>query len=268
MKPFKQLLMLASITLFSACCSAGSAPVEDAKHQPEAIAKFSKDVEKYAAKQRANVFIIGRVGRPQKDLPEGVQFTHTALAVYSNITLDSGESTKGYAIYNLYQNQGDLGHSSLVTDYPVDFFWGADSLKAGIIVPKPEVQAGLLALIQNGGNHVVHNSNYSVLANPFNGQYQNCTEHTLDMLNAAIFNTTDREELKWLAKSDFTPQPVKVSRFKLFMGGLFLDDVTTKDHQGKPQTATFTSIARYLNDKDLLQHSVVLYQHNASQALL
>ncbi|MDO6686500.1 MULTISPECIES: DUF2145 domain-containing protein [unclassified Agarivorans] len=261
-------LIFASITLLSATCYAGSAPAEEAKHQPEAIAKFSKDVEKYAAAQRANVFIIGRVGRPQKDLPKGIQFTHTALAVYSSITLDSGETTNGYAIYNLYQNQGDLGHSSLVTDHPVDFFWGADSLKAGIIIPKKEVQAGLLALINNGGNHVVHNANYSVLANPYNSQYQNCTEHTLDMLNAAIFDTTDKEELKWLAKSDFNSQPIKINRFKLFMGGLFLDEVTTKDHTGKPHTATFTSIARYLKEKDLIEHSVVLYQHDAYKPLL
>ncbi|MPW29900.1 DUF2145 domain-containing protein [Agarivorans sp. B2Z047] len=268
MKTIKKLIIAAVFTVTSVGSYAGSAPAEDAKHQPEAIAKFSKEVEKYAAKHRANVFIIGRVGRPQEDLPKGVQFTHTALAVYSNITLDSGETTKGYAIYNLYQNQGDLGHSSLVTDYPVDFFWGAHSLKAGIIIPNKEVQAGLLALVNNGGNHVVHNPNYSVLANPFDGQFQNCTEHTLDMLNASIFDTTDREELKWLAKSDFNPQPIKVNRFKLFMGGLFLDEVTTKDHDGTPQTATFTSIARYLDEKQLLEHSVVLYQHDAYKPLL
>ncbi|GGB07635.1 DUF2145 domain-containing protein [Agarivorans gilvus] len=268
MMRIKQLVVLALFSLSSALCFAGSAPAEDVKLEPEAIAKFSKEVERYAAKYRANVFIIGRVGRPQADLPEGVQFTHTALAVYSNITLDDGTNAKGYAIYNLYQKLGDLGHSSLVTDYPVDFFWGVDSLKAGIIIPNKQLQAGLLKLINSGDNHLLHNPNYSVLANPFNSQFQNCTEYTLDMLNASIFATSDTKQLKRLARAHFKAQPIKVNRFKLFMGGLLFDDVTLADHQGKPKTATFTTIARYLEQQQLLEHSAILLPNDVSQALL
>ncbi|WP_432460713.1 MULTISPECIES: DUF2145 domain-containing protein [unclassified Agarivorans] len=267
MKVLKQFVIV-SMLFFTGYCLAGSAPADEAKFEPAAIAQFSKQVEKYAAAHHANVFIIGRVGRPQKDLPKGIQFTHTALAVYSQLKLTSGETTKGYAIYNLYQNQGDLGHSSLVTDYPVDFFWGVDSLKAGIVIPKPEVQAGLLALIANNRYQTLHNPNYSVLANPYNAQFQNCTEYTLDMLNAAIFDTTNRQQLKAHAQAEFKPQVLKINRFKLLMGGLFLDEVTTKDHTGKLKTATFTSIARYLQQKDLIQDAVVLYPHDAYQPLL
>ena len=40
---------------------------------PEAIATFSKDVEKYAASEGARAFIIARRGRPIEDMPKGIR---------------------------------------------------------------------------------------------------------------------------------------------------------------------------------------------------
>ena len=88
---------------------------------PEKIAEFAKQVELTAAKQGARAFIIARVGRAEKDLPKGIHFTHTAIAIYSAITLENGEIVKGYAIHNLYQDAEHPDKSSLVVDYPVDF---------------------------------------------------------------------------------------------------------------------------------------------------
>jgi hypothetical protein len=42
------------------------------------------------------------------------------------------------------------------------------------------------------------------LANPFNIQFQNCTEFTLDLINAAIYQTKDIAQLKANAKAYFT----------------------------------------------------------------
>ncbi len=84
------------------------------------------------------------------------------------------------------------------------------------------------------------------------------------MLNASIFVTTDVKELKHLAQAHCKLQPIKVNRFKLFLRGLLLDDVPVEGHQGKPQTATFTTIARYLEQQHLLEHSAILLPSNAS----
>ena len=81
---------------------AGSQQHGKPSFSPEAIAIFSKEVEKYAASQGARAFIIARRGRPIEDMPEGIRFTHTAIAIYSSIQLDNGETAKGYAIHNLY----------------------------------------------------------------------------------------------------------------------------------------------------------------------
>ena len=252
--------ILASMCLIFASddALAGSQQEMQAQHQPQDVAAFAKGVEKYAAAQGARAFIIARVGRPVEDLPKGISYTHTAIAVYSAITLDSGEVVNGYAIHNLYQDADNKKRSSLITDYPVDFFWGAHELTAGIVIPKPHIQDNLIELISNGDNHTLHNSKYTVLASPFNSMYQNCTEHTLDMLNAAIYNTTNIKQLKVNTQAHFSAQRVRTSRFKLMLGSAFMKDITTRDHAGKVKTATFTSIANYLKRYDLAKHAVTL----------
>jgi len=247
---------------------AGSAQNTEIQFTVEEVDKFAKDVELYAAKEGARAFIIGRVGRPEKDLPKGIKFTHTAVAIYSSITLDSGETVKGYAIHNLYQKEDQLDKSELVTDYPVDFFWGVNSLKAGIIIPTPDLQQRIIAAIANGNDKQTHNENYSVIANPFNNMFQNCTEHTLNVINSGIYQTTDINQLKSNAKQHFKPQRVKASPFKLLLGNWFVDDVSTKDHAGKVYTTTFSTIGKYLKNNELLSKAVVLKSDASIEQLL
>lgn len=256
MKVMAALFSLA--LLISTQVLAGSTDNKESRFPPEVLKSFAKGVEKIAAQQGARAFIIARQGRPKKDLPEGIQFTHTAVAIYSNITLDSGEVVQGYAIYNLYQEADNADVSRLLQDYPVDFYSGAQELTAGIIVPDIRVQMGLVELVNSGEFKKLHNSKYSVVANPHNAQRQNCTEYTLDMINAAIYGTTDTDRLKTNAKNWFEPQKVGISRFKLSLGGLFSAGVTTRDHKGEIKTATFTSIARYLEKNGLLQTALIV----------
>jgi hypothetical protein len=261
----KRLLIM--ILLISPTTWAGSQAEQKATFEPEKIITFAKDVEKYAAAQGARAFIIARVGRPQKDLPKGINYTHTAIAVYSNIQLQTGDTVQGYAIHNFYQTQGKPNRSELVMDYPVDFFWGAQQLKAGIIIPTPEIQQRLIDLIDSGKNTELHNPNYSVIANPLNSRFQNCTEHTLDMINAAIYQTTDTKQLKANTNAYFTPQRVKTSPLKLMFGSMLMKDVTTKDHKRKVATATFGSIFNYLTKYELVANAVEFYPEQRTQTL-
>ncbi|GAB5381050.1 MAG: hypothetical protein Alis3KO_18330 [Aliiglaciecola sp.] len=263
----KKLVLILTLVFSIQNAWAGSQSAAKAQHEPETIKTFAKEVEYFAANKGARAFIIARVGRPAKDLPKGIRFTHTAVAVYSNIQLDGGEIVQGYAIHNLYQRGGQPNKSDLVMDYPVDFFWGAHDLTAGIIIPSPEVQEELIDLIASGEAKSLHNNNYSVIANPFNSQFQNCTEYTLDMINAAIYQTLDTQQLKVNAKAHFTPQRVYTSRMKLMFGSMLMDDVTTKDHKGKIYTTTFQSIGRYLKRNDLADEFVTFDQHGKVQSL-
>jgi len=188
--------------------------------------------------------------------------------VYSSITLDTGETVKGYAIHNLYQKEGQADKSELVIDYPVDFFWGVSSLKAGIIIPTPALQQRIVNVIASGKDQQLHNENYSVIANPFNNTFQNCTEHTLNILNAGVYQTTDMAQLKSNAEQHFKPQKIKANPFKLLLGNWFVDDVSTKDHSGKVYTTTFTTIGKYLQKNELLTKAVVLNKEGFTEQLL
>jgi len=214
--------------------------------EPEQVIEFGKKVEKTLASKGARVAIIARVGRPRNKLPDGVNYTHTAFAVYSQITTTDGKKIPGYAIYNLYQSSDKPNKSYLFQDYPVDFFAGVQVLEAGVIIPSPELQKRLLKVIASPTYRKLHNSQYSVIANPFTLEYQSCTEHTLDVITAAIYETDDIKVIKANEKEYFEPQPVNVNPIKLILGSMFVADVTMSDHPGPPVTTTFTTIATFL----------------------
>lgn len=248
------------LLLLSNGATAGSTAKANAQFSSDEITQFAKSVEKYAAAKGARAFIIGRMGRPANELPDGIAFTHTAVAIYSSIQLPSGETVKGYAIHNLYQKEEALDRSEIVVDYPVDFFWGAYALRAGIIIPSADLQQRLVNAYATGVQYQVHRPQYSVLANPFNEQYQNCTEHTLDVINAAIYDTTDYAQLKANTKAHFQAQPINISRVKLRLGSTFMKELSLKDHSGKVKTTTFDTIGNYLANNQLLSESLVLEQ--------
>ncbi|MBU2883783.1 DUF2145 domain-containing protein [Psychrosphaera sp. B3R10] len=268
----RQLLQASIMTLVllmsSPFVQAGSQQGKPAVHKSEDIISFAKQVEKFAAKKHARAFILSRLGQAQSSLPNGIEFTHTAIAIYSEISLDDGTKANGYAIYNLYQNAGDAKRSQIVMDYPADFFWGVHELKSGIIIPSEEIQTRLIQAIQKNYHVTLHNPKYSLIANPFNNKYQNCTEHTLNVLNAAIYQTDDMKVVKQSIKNYFEPQRLKISPLKLALGNLFVDGVRTSDHGRKKQTTTFTTIGNYLTEFGLEDGRYTLVFNKATGSLL
>lgn len=89
-----------------------------------------------------------------------------------------------------------------------------------------------------------------MIANPFTLGRQNCTEFVLDVLNAAIYKSSDIKLIKAHTKAYFKAQPVKVNPFKLMLGTMFSAGLSTSDQPGKPVTATFEKIAEYLQSYD------------------
>lgn len=224
----------------------------------EEVSNFAKRVEHYAAERGARVFLLARVGRPRDEMPEGVNFTHVGIAVYSNITTETGETVQGYAIHNLYQRGDTPDVSELVVDYPTDFFTGVHTLEAAMLIPTPALQRQLLKVIGSDSYSKLHNPKYSVLANPYDVQFQNCTEHTLDVINAAIYGTDDKAQLKANTKAYFKAQPIEMNPLKLSLGSMFIDEVTLKDHDFQVQTATYTRLADYLQQNGMVSERVVL----------
>ncbi len=253
------VIVLASFCIASNAQSfSGSSAHAKAKFQPEQIVSFAKKVEKTLATEGARVAIIARMGRPLSEMPEGMYFTHVAFAVYSSITLANGNTVPGYAVHNLYQKSDRPNLSELVQDYPIDFFAGVAALEAGILIPSPDLQQRLLAVISSPTYASLHEPRYSVIANPYTVDRQNCTEFVLDVINSAIYQTGDIRTIKANTKAYFKAQPVKVNPLKLMLGSMFIKEVTTVDQPGKPVTATFEKISEYLQAYDQGSKVVVL----------
>jgi len=248
------LLLSAALPVHAGSSQAGG----EIKFTPEQIVNFAKKVEKTMAAKGAYVAILARMGRPASELPEGMHFTHVAFAVYSEITTTDGRKVPGYAIYNLYQQNDRPDVSDLVQDYPVDFFSGVAVLEAGIIIPSPELQKRLLDVIGSPAYKALHEPKYSLIANPYTLGKQNCTEHTLDIINAAIYQTDDINKIKANEKAYFEAQPVNVSPLKLALGSMLSAEVSTSDHNGKPVTATFETIGKYLQKYDAGSETIIL----------
>ena len=216
----------------------------------EQIIQFSKQVEKTLAAKGAHVALLARVGRPASEMPKGMHFTHVSFAVYSQITTSDGRKIPGYAIYNLYQSNEKPDTSLLIQDFPVDFFAGVAMLEAGIIIPSANLQKRLLETIASPTYQKLHDPRYSAIANPYTLGRQNCTEHTLDIINAAIYPTDDIKHIKAVEKKYLFAQKVNVSGLELALGSLFSAEITLSDQPGTPVTATFETIADYLQKYD------------------
>lgn len=240
--------------------SVADAPPQFAVDQ---IIEFSKRVEKDLAAKGARVAIVSRLGRPRSELPPGLSYTHVGFAVYSVITTDDGRQLPGYVMYNLYQRGTEPDRSDLVQDFPADFFAGVYALDAGIIIPKPELQQRLLDTIASDAYGKLHVPAYSAIANPFNVQLQNCTEFVLDVVTAALYQTDDIGQIKANEKAYFAATPVAINPLKLALGSMFMKDISLADQPGKPELASFNSIAAFMQKYGLAESVYAVSDANA-----
>ncbi|MEL6684160.1 MAG: DUF2145 domain-containing protein [Pseudomonadota bacterium] len=251
MTRFLTVILLLFCTLAPAIGFAGSSAASNPVLPADQVASFANKVQRDLAARGANVAIVSRVGRDPAVLPDGINYTHVAFWVYARITKADGSTGMGYRVYNLYQRGGDLTRSDLVQDTPGDFFAGAHSLDAGIIIPDPRLQRKILDVIASPTYAALHNARYSVLANPRTGQFQNCTEHTLDVVMAALYDTSDPAQIKANIAAHFTPQPVRLNGVQRLFAPAASAALTTADHGANVGTATFGSIARFMEANNL-----------------
>lgn len=249
---------LVSLLVIPSAGFAGGTPQDPLVLPVEDVVRLAKKVEFTAAEHGARVFLVARVGRPPNELPPGVEYTHVSFGVYSSITTTDGRVIPGYSIYNLYQRDEEPAKSDLAVDFPVDFLAPAHVLKAGVLIPTPELQRRLLQVISSGDYKLLHNPEYSALSNPYNSRFQNCTEFVLDVINAAIYQTTDAEQLKVNTRAHFKAQTIRINPLKLFFASLFKPDVRLGDQRGPIQSVTFQAIADYLSDNGLLEKSMTV----------
>lgn len=222
--------------------------------KPDDAAAFAKALEKHLAANRVRVAIVARAGRKAEDLPKGIAYTHTGFFVYSDITLADGRVVPGYVVYNLYQGlDGDKARSYLEQDFPINMVADMAEPYLGVIIPTPDMQNKILDVISSPRYAAMHVERYSLLANPLNAKFQNCTEFVLDVIIAGILGIDNYDAVKAYAATHFTPQTVRLGFFKSLLGPAFVKGVAVSDHNGPFRTATLGTIAQFLQEQGGLQ---------------
>ncbi len=225
---------------------------------PEAIARaaaFSKQIELALAERGARVAIVFRAGRDRDDLPDGIRYTHGGFWVYQPLqSLDGSDMFYGYAVYHLYAGDpsgaNDPRSSFLAQDFPIDFTLPMHEMEAGVIIPSPALQRRILSVMASENYQALHHENYSLLSNPHDAEYQNSNEFMLDVIASALWETTDREQLKVNLAAHFEPARVRLNVFERLFGPLVDRRVEFGDHDGRVFTTTFGSMARFLEGNE------------------
>jgi len=223
----------------------------DTIQDPQQVVQLAKNVERVLANNKGYIALVARVGRNKKDLPAGIEYTHTGIAVYSKIKLKN-KTVPGYAMYNLYQRENEPKKSDLIRDFPLDFFTSAHEMQAAVLILSPELQKRVVQTIHSSTYKKLHNNRYSAISNPLTSNLQNCNEFILDIIQASLYKTDNKKRIKELLNQYYTPQELNINPFRIMFGSMLMPDVTTEDHEGIVATATYNSLAKYLWKYDLV----------------
>jgi hypothetical protein len=264
-RPLAGLLLLAAAIVplapAPAAAQVSSAQQVGPRFTAVEAARFSKQVEQDLAARGARVAIVFRTGRPRDALPEGIDYTHGAFWVHRTVSTQGGGSQGGYAVYNLYAGGPDgawpKNESRLVQDWPLDFVRGSAVDDLAVIVPTPELQRRLLSVIDSPTYERLHNPAYTLVANPFEGRYQNCTTFMLEVIAAALWQTDDPARLSTNLRASFKPSVIPANGLTRFFGPMVDARLRTDDHKGAVRTATYESVAEFLGGNGLLEAAYV-----------
>lgn len=263
MRALPALILAAAVGLAAAPAAAqdSSAQAVADHFTPKEAALFSKQIERDLAAHGAEVAMVFRTGRPRSQLPQGISYTHGAFWVHRTIATEDGRQLSGYAVYNLYAGDGHAwpkDRSRLVQDYPFEFTRGSFVDDVAVIVPSPEMQRRILAVIDSPTYEHLHNPAYSLVANPWAGRYQNCTDFMLDVVAAAAWETDDPARIRADLKAHYEPTIVKASALMRLFGPIADSRLKTDDQKGPIRTATYESLAAFMSRNNLLDTAYTL----------
>lgn len=228
---------------------------------PEAAA-FAKQIERDLAARGAHVALVFRAGQPRSALRDDIQYTHGAFWVYGDIQGGDGKTYKGYAVYNLYQGDGQslpVDQSYLAQDFPLNFVNGSQADDVGIVIPSPEMQRRSAAIIASPGYERLHIDSYSLVSNPFDARHQNCTEFLLDVVASAAWQTTDYAQIKADLTAHFQPTVIHANIFERVFGPMVNPRLKMDDQPDDTiVTVDFGSIRDFMKQYGLLDQAYVL----------
>jgi hypothetical protein len=197
----------------------------------------------------AQVVLIARVGQ---DLSKyGLRYSHMAY-----VWRDHPQG-RWSVVHEL--NECGTAESHLFNEGLANFFQDLHAYEARIVVPSPEVQQRLTAMLASKTPLRMHSPHYNMLAYPFATTYQNSNQWLLESWAAAMspFPVTERAQAQaWLKLANYQPITLDIPTMTRLGGRMFRANVAFDDQPfdrrmaGHIDTVTVESVVRFVHQTD------------------
>jgi hypothetical protein len=199
---------------------------------------------------KAQVALIARVGQ---DLSKhGLRYSHMAYVWRDH------PAGRWIVVHEL--NQCGTARSALFAQGLANFF--LDDLyayEAQLIIPTPQSQARIAAMLASGTPLQLHKARYNMLAYPFSTDYQNSNQWVLETYAATSsgLGLTNREQMQaWLRMAGYRPMTIHVAAGQRLGARLFSANISFDDHPfgrraaGQIDTVTVESVTRFVRARE------------------
>lgn len=197
----------------------------------------------------ASVVAVARIGQ---DLSRyGVRYSHMGWAY------KEGETWR--VLHKL--NHCGTDRSAVYRQGLGDFFLDAPhEYVAGLVVPRPDVQARLLPRLRDAAQTApLHTRRYSMLSYPWARRYQQSNQWAIEVLAQAMGeDVADREAAqRWLRQAGYQPAEIHLSALQRLGGRMTQANISFDDHPpelrftGRIRTVTVDSVFAWLQRSGL-----------------
>jgi hypothetical protein len=207
----------------------------------------------------AQVALIARVGQ---DLSQyHLRYSHMAFVWRAH----AGESWS--VIHEL--NRCGTANSSLFDEglgnLFLDGMYAYDTL---IVIPSPETQARMAALLGDGAMLKFHDKRYNMLAYPFSTASQNSNQWLLETLSAALAHDaridSRAQAQAWLKMAGYHPSTLEIPMLKRLGADFFRANISFNEQPfdrrmaGLIDTVTVESVVAFVQERDPAARQIAL----------
>lgn len=199
---------------------------------------------------KAQVALIARVGQ---DLSRhGLRYSHMAYVWRDH--------PRGRWIVVHELNQCGTARSALFEQGLANFFLDdLHAYEAAIVIPTPQSQARIAAMLGSGTPLQLHGARYNMLAYAFSTQYQNSNQWVLETYAATssgLAMSQRGQAQGWLRIAGYRPMTVHVPAGQRLGARLFSANISFDDHPfgrraaGQIDTVTVESVLRFVQARE------------------
>lgn len=200
---------------------------------------------------KAQVALIARVGQ---DLSKyRVRYSHMAYVWRDH--------PKGRWLVVHQLNQCGTAQSGMYEQGLGNFFLdGMHAYEAMIVIPSPQAQARIVAMLSSDMPLRLHTPSYNMLSYAFSTRYQNSNQWVLETYAAAVASdvrvSNRREALAWARLAGYSPQTISLPATTRLGARMFSANVAFDDHpmgrrmSGNIDTVTVESVFNFVRRRE------------------